>query len=122
MFASSSYLSMIQTVVRHADNSGDWVVIVTTNQLERSLQALLTTVRPRTSSFGGQTLLCKGGGRVTVLTTDQKIAGNGYLVLFLGFDSNLTPKDQIAFHQWRQDAIGTLALGEHPGEMKVLRL
>jgi len=72
--------------------------------------------------LGGTTLLLPEGGRVSVVGGSHSIAGEGFLVMFLGYDGELTPRDEIAFHSWRQRAIGTLTLSDRSGELRVNRV
>lgn len=118
----SNHIPVLQAAVEHAQKTKDWIVVVTPgNKTEKSVQAALTAIRPSNASMGGRTLLCSEGGRVTVTGGDAGVQGDGYYVMFLGFDSELTPRDQIMLHSWRQNASGVVVQGEKPGELKVLR-
>jgi len=118
----SNHIPVLQAALEHVQKTKDWVVVVTPeSKTEKSVQAALTAIRPSGASMGGRTLLCPGGGRVTVTGGDNGVHGKGFYVMFLGFDSELTPRDQILLHTWRQSASGVVVQGEKPGELKVLR-
>lgn len=121
MVTVSSHISAIRAAVEHARQSGDWIVIVApSGGPETALQEALTAVRPPDASMGGRTLLMPGGGRVTVTGGSCDVAGDGYLVMTLGYDTKLTPRDEIALHGWRQNAIGVVTMGQ-PGELRIIR-
>ena len=118
----SNHIPVLQAVLEHVRATKDWVVVVTPeDKTESRVQAALTAIRPSSASMGGRTLLCPDGGRLTIAGGDSDVQGRGFLVMFMGFESELTPRDQIALHTWRQNASGTVVQGEKPGELKVLR-
>lgn len=116
----SRHIPVLRAVVEHIQSHPDWIVLVTPeDKVEKAVQAALTAVRPANSSMGGRTLLCPDGGRVTVTVGDGGVHGDGFFVMFLGFDAELSPRDQIALHKWRHEATGTVTRGEQPGELKI---
>jgi hypothetical protein len=121
----------LRAVIQHVRDTGDWIVVVTPGA-EDDVGALLGTPHPSGTLLrvlathvgpgavmAGRTALFPEGGRVTVVRGSQEVAGTGYRVMFLGFDGNLVPSDEIALHSWRQNAVGTVGLGERPGELRV---
>jgi hypothetical protein len=118
----SSHIPALRAVVEHARQNDDWIVIVApSGGPETALQEALTAVRPHDASMGGRTLLMPGGGRVTVTGGSRDVAGDDYLVMTLGYDSKLTPRDEIALHGWRQNAAGMVTMGEQPGQLRIIR-
>jgi hypothetical protein len=118
----SSHISALRALVEHVRHNSDWIVVVApSGGAETALQEALTAVRPHDASMGGRTLLMPGGGRVTVTGGAGEVAGDNYLVMTLGYDTKLTPRDEIALHGWRQNAVGTVTMGEQPGELRITR-
>ena len=119
----SNHIPVLQAALKHVRATSNWIVVVTPpeSKIEQGVQAALTAIRPSDSSMGGRTLLCSGGGRVTVTGGNTGVHGQGFYVMFLGFDSELTPRDQISLHSWRQNARGVVIEGEKPGELRVLK-
>lgn len=118
---ASKYVPMLTAAVDYAKEHSEWVVLVTPKGILNSVQAALTAVRPLSAKMVGRTTLLPGGGRVTVTSGESQIFGARFLVMFLGFSNELTPRDQIAFHTWRQQAEGVVTPGEHPGTLEVSR-
>ena len=121
MVTVSSHISAIRAAVEHTRHNRDWIGIVApSGGPETALQEALTAVRPHDASMGGRTLLMPGGGRVTVTGGSCDVAGAGYLVMTLGYDTKLSPRDEIALHGWRQNAVGVVTMGQ-PGELRIIR-
>jgi hypothetical protein len=117
----SSHIDALNAVVAHARQSDDWIVVVAPDGKDaENLQKALTVVRAAGASMGGRTLMFPSGGRVTVARASQTVAGSGFHVMFLGFDSELSPRDVIALQSWRQQSAGSAALSERPGEIRII--
>lgn len=122
MVTVSSHLSALCAVVGHVRHKPDWVVVVTpSGGPETRLQEALTAIRPHDAVMGGRTLMMPGGGRVTVTGGSCNVAGDGFLMMMLGHTGELTPRDEIALHGWRQKAAGMITTGGQPGDLKVSR-
>lgn len=122
MITVSSHISALSALIDHVRQSRDWVVVVApSGGAERMLQSALTAVKPADATMGGRTLLLPGGGRVTVSGDTSGVAGDDFLVMIVGYDGELTPRDEIALHAWRQQARGTISIGEQPGELRIVR-
>lgn len=118
----SSHISAVRAAVEHARQNGSWIVIVApSGGPETTLQETLTAVRPPDAAMGGRTLLIPGGGRVTVTGGSCGVAGEGYFMMTLGYDTKLTPREEIALHGWRQNAAGMATMGAQPGELRIIR-
>jgi len=122
MVTASSQISALSALVEHVRHNPDWVVIVAPpGGGAQELQKALTVVRPPDAAMGGRTLLMPSGGRVTVCGLSHPVDGEGYLVLTMGFDRELSPRNEIALHVWRQKSKGTVLVGEQPGELRIIR-
>lgn len=117
----SSYTFALCAVLDHVRETGEWVVAVVadTGDLSTALQKVLTAIRPADAELGGRTLLLPEGGRLTVTSGSHLVSGEGFQVMFLGYDGRLTPRDEIALHGWRQKATATITLGERAGELRI---
>jgi len=118
----SSYVPAISSLAKYAQDTHEWVVIIVPNdESARGLQKALTVAAPPGATLGGRTLLLPSGGRLTVSTHLHEVAAPGYLVMPLGFDVKMDPKDEIALHAWHQQSVGVITLGNHPGDFGVAR-
>ena len=117
----SSYTFALCALLAHVRETGEWVVVVVTDagDLSTALQKALTAIRPADAEVGGRTLLLPEGGRLTVTSGSHLVSGEGFQVMFLGYDWRLTPRDEIALHGWRQKASATITLGERAGELRI---
>lgn len=119
---ASSHIAALSALVKHLREVPEWVVVVAPpGGPETRLQEALTAVRPSDASMWGRTLMLASGGRVTVTGASRDVAGEGFLVMTLGYEGQLTPRDEIALHGWRQNALGTVAMGDQPGELRISR-
>ena len=120
MLTVSSHIPALCALVDHVRYNSDWVVVVApSGGPETILQEALTAVRPPDAVMGGRTLLMPGGGRLTVTGGSCNVAGDDFLVMMLGYDGNLTPRDEIVLHGWRQNALGVVTMDEQPGELRI---
>lgn len=120
MTTPTSDLFALQTVISHVRRSGDWIVVVAPTSRNRAseLGKLLVGLAPPEAEVGGRTVLFPEGGRVTVVGGSQALHGDDFRVLFLGFDGQLLPADEIAMHAWRSAATEVVTLGSHAGELR----
>jgi len=124
MSSSLMHTFALRAALDHARQTGEWIVVVTpapvpgaSESVAESVLRTLAVHRGADCEMGGRTLLLPEGGRVTVAHGEQMVAGDGFRVMFVGFDGSVRPSDEIALHTWRQAAKGTLGLGERPGEV-----
>jgi hypothetical protein len=117
----SSYTFALSALLDHIRETGEWVVVAVADVggLPVALQKALTAIRPPDAEVGGRTLLLPEGGRLTVTSGSHLVTGEGFQVMFLGYDGHLTPRDEIALHSWRQKADATITLGERAGELRI---
>jgi hypothetical protein len=111
----------IQAAIAEARRSRAWIVVVTPTdeELASTLGRMFVTLLPPDASLGGRTAVLPNGGRVTIVAGSEPLHGDGFRVMFLGFEGKLLPADEIAMHAWREAAKGTVTLGEQPGEVTV---
>lgn len=114
-------LFALQAAIAHAGRTREWIVVVvpTADGVSGRVAQTLVTLLPPEASICGRTALLPGGGRVTVIGGSQPLHGDGFRVMFLGFDGKLMPADEIAVHAWTQAARGVVTLGDHAGELRV---
>ena len=119
----SQYISALCAICDHVRETGDWIVVVAPEDdgFSASLQRALLAVRTPDTDLGGRTLLFPEGGRMSIVNGSHKVHGEGFLVMFLGYDVQLTPRDEIRLHTWRHHSIGTVTLGDRPGELRINR-
>jgi len=117
----TAYIFALQAVVEHAKHFREWIVVVAPTDEEKSstLSRMLVSVLPPEATLCGRTALFPSGGRVTVVGGSQFLHGDGFRVMFLGFESTSLPADEIAQHAWRKAALGVVSLGDRPGELRV---
>lgn len=112
-------LDALSALVRRVRESHEWVVvIVPPGDAGDPFQRVLTTITPPDGHMGGRTLMLPGGGRVTVTEVLTDVAGDGYLIMFLGFDQALQRSVEIALHYWRNKAVGIVRPGEQAHDLR----
>lgn len=115
------YVFALRAAIQHVRDTGEWLVIVApeTNGRASSLLRQLAALLPRGATMGGRTVLFPEGGRLSVVQGSHGVVGTGYRVMFLGYEGELDPSDEIARHGWRQNAGGTAIIGGRPGELQI---
>lgn len=119
----SQYISALCAVCDHVRETGEWIVIVAPGDkgFSTSLQKALVAIKTPDMELGGTTLLLPEGGRVSIVDGFHSVAGEDFLVMFLGYDDALSPRDELRLHTWRHNAKGTVTLGDRPGELRINR-
>lgn len=116
----TEHLGALSAAFAHARSTGTWIVVVCANEAFARASATLVAARPEDARVAGNTVVLPGGGRVTVVRASHRVAGSGFAVMFLGFDSALQPADEIAMHTWRERATGMAVYGGSRNELRVL--
>ena len=106
-------------VLDHVRRTREWVVIVAASSCASALARVLPGMLPPGAHVAGRTVMLLGGGRLTIVEASHAVSGSGYRVMFLGFDGDLTPRDEIALYSWREASEGTVGLGERPGDLRI---
>lgn len=121
VLAPSHHTSALSALLTHARDAKVWVVVVASEEggLRDALSKLLVALKPGDSQLSGRTLLLPGGGRLSVLGGTETPQGEGFQVMFMGYDRELMPADEIALHAWRQRATATITMGDRPADLRI---
>jgi hypothetical protein len=114
-------IASLQAAINHAERSREWIVIVTptSKNLAVELSRMLVTMLPSDATLSGRTAIFPNGGRLTVAAGSHQLHGDGFRVLFRGFEGELMPTDEIEMHSWSEAAQGTVTIGSQSGGIRV---
>lgn len=110
MPAVTPFMDALRAAETYARRTASWVVVVAPGVLAVKLGQMFVGICDADTQVAGSTVLFPGGGRVTVISAQSLVQGNGYLTMALGFDPPVALADDLGWHRWAQDARGIVTL------------
>jgi hypothetical protein len=118
---ATSYTPSFQALISHANQTGDWVVLVTppNSPCAQGFRTYGLGLLPHGTEFTGRTAMFADGGRLSLVESGHPFEAKGDLsVMFLGFeDVKASAKQDLVLAGWRKRAKNTITLGSKPGEL-----